>query len=546
MKKKMPKMVTILAVLLLISLPVRSDDWRYIVEPGDNLWILTERYLPDLSYVKKLQFYNSLSNPYLIPPGSIVRIPLDWLASKLSTAVVVSVQGKTFAHHAVQSKNNLLSGGEQIGIDDKIITGEQSSAVLQFKDGSRVLLHDNTEIQLQRIEHYPDSDLLETELVLKRGQIETEVPVKAHGQSLFKIVTPSASTAVRGTFLRTGADITNENKEQMRVEVLRGHVSVSGSKSEKTITKGYGIVIAKGDPPGEIIQLLPAPEFTTSPELIDRLSTVLAWVNIGGGDSYRVQVFDDSDEPRLVWYTVSDINRISVPDLPDGRYTMKVRGIDHQGLEGKDATHHYTLDARPEPPLPASPDEGARVENNGLILRWSANKQASGYHLQLSDQKNFAKTLVDETITSVEYINKQQLIPNSYYWRIATQTTDEEGPFSDVQMFTIIPPAPKTFEPQGDNEHLIFRWQKGAPGFLYQMQLAKDEAFTDVVLDKQLTEPRLELDRPTNDRHYLRMRLVADNGFKGNWSTVQFVDPPANEPWYLLMLLPLLLLLLLI
>jgi hypothetical protein len=243
---------------------------------------------------------------------------------------------------------------------------------------------------------------------------------------------------------------------------------------------------------------------------------------------------------------LSDTNRINVPDLADGHYTLKLRGIDEKGLEGKETVHQYTMDARPEPPLPASPDENANLESKELQLSWSALEGVTGYHLQLSNQKNFNTTLIDQVVQDVSYASQLELQPGIYYWRIATQIAEDEGPFSERQQFRIIPPAPQALEPQGDDEHLIFRWQKGESDMQYHMQVAQDEAFTNVVLDKQLSEPRLELDRPTNDRLYLRMRPVTNDGFKGNWSTAQYVDPPANKPWYLLMLLPLLLLILLI
>lgn len=543
---RLPVVLYIVVVMLLLPLSARSDEWHYIVEPGDNLWTLTERFLPDIGYVKKLQRYNSIQHPYQLPPGSTVRIPLDWLISQLSSARVVVVEGETSTRSDLLDQDTHLTGGEQLGVNDIITTGDQSSAIIEFEDGSRVLLHNNSKLILKKIEQYPDAKLLETELLLENGRIETEIPKKAKGQSVFKITTPSATSAVRGTILRTNADKSNAGVETMRVEVLRGRVSVSGSDNEKTVYAGYGVVIPKGKPPGELTSLLVAPQLKKPAALVDRLSALFTWNKVDGSRKYRVQVFNDAKTPILVWNMLSDANRINVPDLADGHYTLKVRGIDVKGLEGKESVHQYTMDARPEPPLPASPDENENIESKQLQLRWSALDGITGYHLQLSNQKNFNTTLIDQVVEDVSYTSQLDLQPGIYYWRIATQIAEDEGPFSDRQQFRIIPLAPQALEPQGDDEHLIFRWQKGEADMQYHMQVAQDEAFTNVVLDKQLSEPRLELDRPTKDRLYLRMRPVTNDGFKGNWSTTQYVDPPANKPWYLLMLLPLLLLILLI
>jgi len=548
MIKRLPMLATALTVMLLVSLPARSDEWHYIVKPGDNLWTISERYLPDVSYVKKLQTYNSITNPYRIPPGSTVRIPLNWLKSQASSANVVDIEGNTFVQRSPSQQKKPLTVGEQLGVKDKIITSDHSSAVIEFKDGSRVLIHNNTELHFERVEHYPDSNFSETELLLERGRVETEVPKKSTGKSIFKIRTPSASTAVRGTFLRTGSRSAGINPEKTLVEVLRGRVSVSGSKFNKQVKAGYGIVISEGKPPNEAVPLLDAPKLIKPPVFIDRLSTTFLWNNINGNRGYRVQIFTDQVNPKLVWNIISTANRMIVPDLPDGQYTMKLHAIDTDGLEGKDTLHHCTLDARPEPPIAASPGGNTAIESARLKFHWSLQDHATGYHLQLSRQQNFDTLLIDQIAegSKGEYVNQLQLQPGTYYWRIATQTSNQEGPFNLVQTFKIIPPVPQALEPQGDNETLIFRWQKGDPTLQYQVQLANNKEFTDIVLDKHLTEPRLEVKRPTNSRLYLRMRPVVKHGSTGNWSHVQYVDPADNKPWYLLMFLPLLLLILLL
>jgi hypothetical protein len=528
---------------MLLSFPARCDDWLYTVKDGDNLWTVTERYLPNITYVKKLQTYNRVAEPNIIVPGSILHIPLDWLKSKSSSAHVVVVEGEVVVHDVLLRQDKPLAGGEKLNVKDEITTGDNASAVIEFKDGSRVLLQNNTKLILKKMEQYPDSNLIETQMFLERGRINTEVPEKSKGKSVFKIQTPSASTAVRGTFLRTEADDVQQN---MLVEVIRGRVAVIGSNAEKQVPAGYGIAVEKGQPPGEPVRLLSAPELQNPAVLVDRLTAMFVWEKLDGAIKYRIQVFKSHQNPVLVWNNLSDFSQINVPDLPDGQYIMKVRGIDNKGLEGEEAIHRYTMDARPEPPLPASPDENASIETKNLHFRWSALKGVTGYHLQLSKQDNFQSTLIDELVQKVTYSNQLELQPGLYYWRVASHIAEEEGPFSDRQQFKIIPPAPKALEPQGDEEHLIFRWQKGNSGLQYQMQVAQDAEFTDVVLDKTTAEPRLKLDRPTENRLYLRMRSIGKNGFTGHWSSAQHVDPPAQKPWYLLMLLPLLLLLLLL
>ena len=74
---------------LLLCLPARAvaDEWIYTVKPGDNLWNLSERHLTGVQYVQRLQQMNRIKDPYVIPPGKKLRIPVAW--SQISDADAV-------------------------------------------------------------------------------------------------------------------------------------------------------------------------------------------------------------------------------------------------------------------------------------------------------------------------------------------------------------------------------------------------------------------------------------------------------------------------
>ena len=59
------------------------------------------------------------------------------------------------------------------------------------------------------------------------------------------------------------------------------------------------------------------------------------------------------------------------------------------------------------------------------------------------------------------------------------------------------------------------------------MQLARDEAFADVVLERQTTETAIELPRPERAlRVWVRLRAIDPDGFVGPFGTPQYVDLP--------------------
>jgi len=46
-----------------------ADEWVYTVQPGENLWLLTERYLNDHEHLLELQRLNRIDNPPAYRPA---------------------------------------------------------------------------------------------------------------------------------------------------------------------------------------------------------------------------------------------------------------------------------------------------------------------------------------------------------------------------------------------------------------------------------------------------------------------------------------------
>ena len=73
---------------------VAAEEWIYVIRSGDNLWSFTQKHLVSMKYFEGVQRLNSIQNPYFIPPGTQLRVPLAW--TKLlgqAYAEVIAVQG---------------------------------------------------------------------------------------------------------------------------------------------------------------------------------------------------------------------------------------------------------------------------------------------------------------------------------------------------------------------------------------------------------------------------------------------------------------------
>ena len=191
-----------------------------------------------------------------------------------------------------------------------------------------------------------------------------------------------------------------------------------------------------------------------------------------------------------------------------------VRAIDEAGLEGFDAEHAFTLRARPEPPKALDPERGT--------LAWSPAAEAARYRLQIAPQAGFTTLLADRQTTALAA--DPGLPAGRYQWRIASlRANSEQGPWSDAHPLVVRPalqPASLTLY----NRRMRFAWP-GKAGQIYDVQLARDEAFTDLLVDQRIGEAALTVLEPTGGTYYLRRRATDPDGGSGPWSEVQTLRP---------------------
>jgi hypothetical protein len=528
-----------LAALLWLSAlaPVRAADWIYAVRPGDNPWDLTERYLNGLKYWPRVQTLNQITDPLHIAPGTRLRIPVGWLRPVPAAAVVVALQGE--ASVSVGGARRAVSTGVRVSAGAVLTTAADSNLTLEFEDGSRMLLHADSELELRALRRFENTDMVDTDLQLRRGRTENLVRPATGAADRFEISSPSATTSVRGTEFRLAADA-----EQTRAEVLAGAVRVANPSARIDVEQGFGTFAHAGRPPAAPVALLPAPDLTGLPALLERMPIALSMPALAGADQYRVQIADRADFTPVRHDAVTGVNWHG-PDLPDGRHYLRVRGIDAHGLEGYSADRAIEVNARPEPPVLVLPGPQAMVIETEPEFQWAAVTGISEYRLQIGRSATLDAPLSDQVATGATQKSPSTLDPGIYYWRVAAiDPAQGQGPFSDTQTFRRPPPGPAFDQPAIDDTELLVRWRAGTPGQRYRFQLAKDEAFTAPLVDATTEIAQYALPRPARGRYYLRVQTLDVDGYAGPFGAVQRLDVPGkNQPWWLLLLTPLLVLL---
>ena len=389
---------TVVGVLLGVSsLPLYAQEWVYTVRPGDTLWDLIDKYSVNLIYVPQLQALNKIENPKRIRPGSTLRIPVKWLKSQPVSVTVVSVVGHVMAERSNNPEPTTLRAGDTLAAGDSVTTGSGSNAVFQFADDSQLILRQDSELVFDTLSQYGDTGMVDTRARLQRGRAEAAVGKLIGGGSRYEIHTPAAISAVRGTGYRIGAD---SEQPVTRTEVLEGNVDVAGGGESQRVPQGFGTVVEKGKPPEPPRELLVAPDLSAMPTLVERVPLKFEWPQLDGAIGYRFQLADREDFAILMDDRQTEQARVhGVAVAADGEYILRIRGFDDAAVEGRDAAHRFTLNARPEPPFPMQPEPDKALRHDRPEFKWSMPLGAVAYRFEMAQNDQFDSLLLDQEIT---------------------------------------------------------------------------------------------------------------------------------------------------
>jgi hypothetical protein len=514
-----------------------AEDFIYVVRPGDNPWNLTQRYLKSIEYWPRIQDYNQILEPQAIQPGTVLRIPVAWMRAEQTSAHVLDVRGQV--EHQLGDRAEVLVPGARIMPGTLIRSGEDSSLTLEFPDGSRTLVGANTELTLREIKRLNASGAHQLGIELRKGHIENTVRPVGRGGGRYIIHTPAAIAAVRGTDFR--AAVTGD---ALRTETLEGEVALQNRRGTTRLTAGTGSHVTPGKAPEPSSRLLTAPALERLPEIIDRVPFRVAVDPVPGAVRYRTQIAADDSFIALE----SDRSGIEPAvlgkdGLPDGRYRLRVRGIDARGLEGVDSERTIIIDARPEPPFPSVPGAGGFATEERVRFAWAHNPEATGYHFQLAADPDFERILIThEGLEDAHLTLEDELPSGDYWWRVALSTAAEgRGPYSDNQRFRRPPPGPSAEPPEVDGDTLQLRWRATEGAERYTVQLARNADFATPDHAFDTTAAELSVPRPSGGTWHIRIRSQEANSPPGPWSKPQQIEVPHSHWRALLVLLPLLL-----
>lgn len=434
-----------------------TDQITYYAQAGDTLSSIAQKLTARSANGIALGKFNRISKDSNIPIGAAIMIPASLLPDEPNEGKIIAFSGRISAT-AANGAAIAIAPGSIVREGAELETGGNSFLTLALADQSRLSLPSNSHIKLSKMRMARYTRSPRTEVMLLQGRVESRISPLTPNRGLFEIHTPLSVTGVRGTHFRVAS-----GNQQSANEVLSGSVEVSrpGAPGSLMLNAGQGNVVnAKGL--GRAVNLLPQPQLNRGAPSMEGGTLQFDLLPLAGAHAYQVQIATDSDMQNVLAESRSDEPRLKIQPLANGSYFARISALDEFGLEGMSGVWKFALPLE-RPATVAVAATPATCGNNDADV-------------QTTPRRPRALT---------------------------------------------VPPSPGVpFIDGNDRDSLCLRWH-AARGQKFLVQVARDPAFSWLLLSARTDSPAIRLPRPPFGTYYARVQEISADGSSGAFSRAQ-------------------------
>jgi hypothetical protein len=382
-----------------------GENIAYTIRSGDTLIALGRRYFINAEDYRIVQKRNAIADPFRIGVGRVLAIPRYVLKYKPANAKMLAVRGRVSVGGTQAVVGQIISEGT------KLTTAETSFATLLLDNGSRLSLPSNSDITISRLRTYVLGGSLDYDFAIGKGGARSSVTPLKSKDDRYKVRTPKAVSAVRGTDFQARYDPATDSDF---AEVIEGGLAVGmTSKAPLALPAGNGLALPKSG--NVILEALLAPptfikpgKFQADPTL---LFTPTPDQNVSG---FRYTISTDSSFIDQVADNIFATGPAEFRDIGDGNYFLRVRAISINGIQGQPATFAFKRRLN-------SVSATAVRDDSGFTFKWL--RQGSGvsrFHFQLFNGPTDGTAMIDEAALDGDSITLSDLPPGEYQWRVGS------------------------------------------------------------------------------------------------------------------------------
>lgn len=383
---------------------------EYQMPKGENLFSLARRALARQGDYRQVQRLNRIADPHRIPVGTVIRIPVPLLRSEPLAARIVALRGNVLLRQGDRTVE--ARPGTELAPGTTLATGADGFVTLQLPNGSRTSMPTQTRMRIVRLHRIILTGSVDYDLAVDKGKVETLAsPLGADRNNRFRIRTPRAIAAVRGTRFRVGFDETTS-----LAEVIEGKVAANSQASGQvaSLTPGLGAVItASGALATEA--LLPEPDLANPGRVQTDPQVRLVLKSLPGAGGYHVQIAEDAGFAKVIAEQQQRDEVFAFAGIPNGSLFVRVSALAASGLEGLPQTYAMRR-------ILAGVRASAQVDGDSMRFDWGGEGEGQRrYSFQLGDARGDAPLLVNEAGLGGQGIRIGALGPGVYRWRVGVR-----------------------------------------------------------------------------------------------------------------------------
>lgn len=409
----------------------------YTIRSGDTLLEIKNKYIRSEISHRLIQKFNGIENAKHLKIGSTLFLPRQYLRFERSGAEILSLRGDILIANQTGAEAKRLKVGDVIREGAVINTGRSSFMSLALEDGSQISLPSNSNVTLKRMRRYVIERAIDYDFDILSGGSRTKVAPLRGDNDRFRIRTPKAVSAVRGTEFQMRVDADTNNAI---AEVVEGSLAVSNNitNSEAPLPAGNGLAVTKTG--GEIREkLLPAPVLVNGSDIQKNEQVNFQIAPVAGAKKYRISLANDASFLEQFEDKISDTSDITLPSLDNGRYFVRASALSENGIEGLYSTYSFkrlqnTVSAK-----------GAK-QDDGFLFKWAGSGNAQkNFHFQFfnSNGENRPSSdiaVIDESGLMENNILLSNITQGEYVWRLGTTIFDDgevHTNWSEYQTLTV-------------------------------------------------------------------------------------------------------------
>lgn len=381
----------------------------YDIVRGDTLIGLSNDYFSNRSAVTAVQRLNGIANPRLIPVGKTIQIPRRYLKYRPADLEVRSLSGPVYLNR--NGKEVRMRKGVKVVEGDIIRTERKGFVSIAGYGSSRLSMPSNSRVKIIDARRYLINDLIDVQVKVLKGRSSVVAP-KLKTQERYRVGTPVAVTAVRGTQFRIGYE---PDDDLGLTEVVEGDVLVGNGTRDVPAIEGFGVTASSAGV-SDTEALLPSPTFVTPGKTQTASNLTFSVKPMDNVKGYRTQISNDASFLNIVDEVVSEGTDAVFESLDDGTYVVRSRAIAQSGLEGKSDIYQFR---RKRLGISATAEKSQLL--NALKFAWQTTGSGTSFtSFQLWEKGKRDTLIVDETGLTQDDLHLSDLSPGTYGWRVAT------------------------------------------------------------------------------------------------------------------------------